>query len=151
MNIKKSLNLKEYIIVISIFIIFALSFFVTFYDYNKNKKINLAKKNHYMIISLIKKQKYLCQSEKLLWYWKEEKKEKCFKNLNLGEIVNFFNNNILLRNPYDNKISVYKVKKIPKDFVKGRSYLILNEEEKFIKVVTLLGKHDKLLNSHQLY
>jgi len=151
MNIKKNLNFKEYLIIIVIFTIFILALLLTFSDYYKNKKINLVKENHYKITSLIEKQKFLCQSEKLEWSWKEDKKEKCFNNLTSLEIINFFNNIILLRNPYDNKISVYEVKKIPKNFIRGRSYLIINEEQNFIKVLTLLNKHDKLLNSQQLY
>jgi|TARA_B110000438_G_C15790934_1_gene640655 uncharacterized protein YehS (DUF1456 family) len=151
MNIEKNLNFKEYLIFIVIFTIFILAIFFTYFNYYKNKKINLAQENHYEIISLIEKQKFLCQSEKLEWNWKEDKKEKCFDNLTSLEIINFFNNVILLRNPYDNKFSVYEIKKIPKNFIRGRSYLIVNEEQKIIKVFTLLDKHDKLLNNQQLY
>jgi len=151
MNISIKHNLAEYIIVISIFIILIIALFITWYDYDKNKKIDLTKTNHYEIILLIEKQKFLCRSNEELWIWKNEKKEKCFKYLNSDEVVDFFNKTVFLKNPYDHKGSVYYNKKTPLKFIRGRNYLIFNKNERYIKIFTLVDYNNKLLNNKLFY
>ncbi len=147
MDKQKKITLVELIIIFFIIIIFFSTIFVTYLDFTKNYKIKSTRENHLTIISIIDGERANCLKGSKEWIWNNKVTITCGSIFIDNQVDKFFNDTIKLKNPYDKGNAVYEVSSIPKTLSSGINYIMLNKDNKSLKVTTLLEYGGQLIET----